>query len=88
VSIDSELQNMCDTHQCDKFLELHLLEYHKQVCEYLECFRSLQSGWLEPLVLELFSGPHDKCGYNDSPISHDLITEIFLEFSDKTCRVW
>jgi hypothetical protein len=67
-----------------KRLELHLLEYHKRVLEYLECFGSLPTGRLSPLRLKTFLEPTDKLGYNDNPISDDLITDVFLEFSDQT----
>lgn len=65
-------------------LELHLLEYHKRVFEYLECFESFPTGRLIPMQLKAFSKPTDKLGYNDNPICNDLITEVFLEFSDRT----
>jgi len=71
----------------DKCTELHLLEYHKEVLEYLEISQSLPSCQLEgPVKLEPFSEPNDKCGYNDSPISDDMITEVFVEFSERTRR--
>ena len=74
---------MMDAYHC---VELHLQEYHKQILEYLELFQSLPSGRLDPLKLELFSGPTDKRGYNDNPISDDMITGVFLEFSNRTHR--
>jgi hypothetical protein len=54
--------------------------------DYLESFQSLPntSGRLVPLRLRDFSGPWDKQGYNEHTISDDTITEVYLEFCDKS----
>ena len=67
---------------CD--LELHLLDYHKKVLEYLNVFESLPDTRLDPLPLKNFSKPHDKQGFNSNSISDDMVTEVFLGFSEKT----
>jgi hypothetical protein len=67
-------------------LELHLLDYHKKVLEYLHIFESLSDTWLVPLPLKSFSEPHDKEGFNSHSISDETITEVFLEFGEKTCN--
>ena len=64
--------------------ELHLLDYHKKVLKYLSVFQSLPDTRLVPLQLKSFSEPHDKLGFNTNSISDDTVTEIFLEFSEKT----
>jgi hypothetical protein len=64
--------------------ELHLLKYHKRVLEYLQYFKSIPDGRFVPPQLKSFSDPTDKHGYNDDPISDDVITEVFLEFSNRT----
>jgi hypothetical protein len=43
--------------------------------------------WVSPLRvqnLSKFSGPHDVDGYADRPITDDTITDLFLEFSERT----
>jgi hypothetical protein len=64
--------------------ELHLLDYHKKVLEYLNVFESLPDTRLVPLPLKTFSEPHDKLGFNSNSISDETVTEVFLEFSEKT----
>ena len=64
--------------------ELHLLDYHKKVLEYLSVFQSLPDTRLVPLQLKSFSEPHDKLGFNTNSISDETVTEVFLEFSEKT----
>lgn len=64
--------------------ELHLLNYHKKVLEYLTAFESLPDTRLVPLPLKNFSEPHDKLGFNGNSISNDTVTEVFLGFSEKT----
>jgi len=67
-----------------KNTELHLLGYHKQALEYLNYFKSIPDGRFVPPQLRSFSEPTDKLSYNDNPICDDLVTEIFLEFSNRT----
>jgi hypothetical protein len=37
-----------------------------------------------PLQLKKFSDQKEANGYNDKSVTDDMITEIYLEFSDKT----
>jgi hypothetical protein len=66
--------------------ELYLLEYHKSFLEYLEFFQSVPGGGFNPLQLKAFSEPTDKLGYNDDSITDDLTTDVFLEFSQRSCN--
>ncbi len=75
------ISKVCKTHHGS---ELHLLEYHKKVLEYLNVFESLPDTQLVPLPLKSFSEPHNKLGFNSNSISSDMVTEVFLEFSEKT----
>jgi hypothetical protein len=79
MSISKEYKSHCDS-------ELHLLDYHKKVLEYLNVFESLPDTRLVPLPLKSFLEPHDKLGFNSNSISDDTVTEVFLEFSEKTCN--
>ena len=67
-------------------LELHLLDYYKKVLEYLNVSESLLDTQLVPLLLKSFLEPHDKLGFNSNSISNETITEVFLEFGEKTCN--
>ncbi|KAK6984837.1 hypothetical protein R3P38DRAFT_2575379, partial [Favolaschia claudopus] len=71
--------------------QLHLLEYKQRELEYLEAFRTrfIPSFNFGPAAnpLQEFSAPHDTSGYNDESITDDLITDIFIEFSDRTRAV-
>jgi hypothetical protein len=54
--------------------ELHLIEYHCRLLEYVAYFHQLQVEWygmgyFSPLKVEVFSAPGDPIGYNDKPIS-------------------
>lgn len=71
--------------------EFHLLEYKQHFLEYLEYYVAAQgkdSGSYfkaqTSVPLTEFSPPNDVNAYGDSTITHDLITEIYLEFSHKT----
>src|SRR6266576_1253348 len=77
MSILKEYENHRDS-------ELHLLDYHKKVLEYLNVFKSLPDTRLVPFPLKSFSEPHDKEGFNSHSISDETITEVFLEFGEKT----
>jgi hypothetical protein len=69
--------------------ELHLFEYHQTKLEYLRCFAvqaKNQESTLVPPTLSRFSDPGKVDGYNDNPITDDLITDIYLSFSDQTRR--
>ncbi|TFY74060.1 hypothetical protein EWM64_g9952, partial [Hericium alpestre] len=63
--------------------QLHLLEYHQVVSEYLECYKR-RDCWYKPHILKEFSEPWDEKGYNGKSISGDLITDIILEDSYRT----
>jgi hypothetical protein len=63
--------------------ELHILEYFKRKHEYLEAFeRRRPCFFRQSDVLEPFSDPYDV--YNSKSISDEMITEIYLEFSNRT----
>src|SRR5438477_12260814 len=70
-----------DAHQKS---ELHLLEYKQRMLKYIEnaTHRRVSPFEIEPLVP--FSAPCDKLGYADNPISDDLISDVYLEFSEYT----
>ncbi len=71
------------------FIELHLLEYHKQRLAYLKCFqvRSQQVSVLK-LALRTFTKPESSgkniSGYDGTSITDDLITDVFAKFSEQT----
>jgi hypothetical protein len=62
-----------------------MLEYHQAKLDYLRCFavRKQQTSLL-PATLKRFSDPAKADGYNDRPITDDLITDIYLGFSKQT----
>jgi hypothetical protein len=69
---------------CPKTIEeLHLLEYKQKALEYLQSFKTCPNS-LFPRKLIPFSGPYDPDGYGDTFMTHDLITDIYLEFSERT----
>jgi hypothetical protein len=64
--------------------ELHLLKYKQTMLEYLQHFQRRRVSPLKPLILKEFSSPHDADGYADGCITDDLITDLYLEFSERT----
>lgn len=40
--------------------------------------------FFSPNPLQVFSDPYDTHKYNDKPISHDIVSEVFLEFVSGT----
>lgn len=44
----------------------------------------MPAGALDRPNFQQFSTPENKQGYNDSPITHDLITDVYLEFIQRT----
>ncbi|PIL35895.1 hypothetical protein GSI_01555 [Ganoderma sinense ZZ0214-1] len=69
--------------------QLHLLQYHKQRREYLASFeaRAKQKTWLAPAKLQKFPEPHTgrhQEGYDNTSISDELITDIYLNWSKAT----
>ena len=47
--------------------------------EYLTYFQNRRVG-LRVVHLKPFTDPTSQIGYNDQPITHDLITDVYLEF--------
>lgn len=67
--------------------EWHLLEFHRRRFEYyttLEAILSRPS--VLPITILPFSDPDDPLGYNDTSITHDLITDVYILFSNNTRR--
>jgi hypothetical protein len=64
--------------------ELHLLEYKQKMLEYVQNAGHCRISPFKVLLLEEFSGPYDMEGYADCSITHDLITKMFLEFTERT----
>jgi hypothetical protein len=64
--------------------ELHLLEYKQSMLEYLSYFNLARPNPFSRTNLQQFSAPLDDDGYGDSPITNDLITDIYLDFIMKT----
>lgn len=71
--------------------ELHLLEYNRRTLDYLkalEAQRSKQKGaTFFSAPLRPFSLPSDIQGYADKPISHEMITEAYLDFVTQARQV-
>jgi hypothetical protein len=55
----------------------------------IESQRSKQSGasFFGTAALKMFSPPDDVHGYADKSISHEMVTEIFLDFANRTRHV-
>ncbi|KAJ7615765.1 hypothetical protein DFH06DRAFT_1365836 [Mycena polygramma] len=69
----------------DNVKQFHLLEYKQRHLEYLNAFKRCPVPVMgPPCVLESFSIPDDPDGYNDKSITDDQITDIFLQFSNRT----
>ena len=64
--------------------ELHLLEYKQGFLEYLQSFQQCHISPFETMPLLEFSSPYDTEGYAYDSITDDLITDLFLEFSEWT----
>jgi len=63
-------------------IEFHLLEYKQRELEYLQSFGDHPISPFTRNSLVEFSIPNDVDGYADDPITDDLITDVFLGFSD------
>ena len=68
-----------------RMLELHLLSYKKQILEYLTFFRSRKPNLFgQETQLAMFSKHDLEAGYNDTPITSDMVTDVYLDFVEKT----
>ena len=52
--------------------------------EYLSYFNLARPNLFSRTYLQKFSAPTDEDGYGDSPITNNLITDVYLEFITKT----
>jgi hypothetical protein len=52
--------------------------------EYLQSFEGAQQNIFKPTLLQQFSAPNSTTGYNDKTISDDIITELYLNFGQRT----
>jgi hypothetical protein len=66
--------------------ELHLLQYQQKALEYLQHFSRRRVTPFRSDPLKKFSSPYHMDGYADNYISDDLITDLYLEFSERTRR--
>jgi len=77
------------SHAADELEELHLLEYNRRKLNYLQAWKSRRTTrqgmeFFSPNPLRIFSDPYDVNEYNDKPISHDMVSEVFQEFVSGT----
>jgi hypothetical protein len=68
---------------------MHLLEYHKTRLEYLRYYKARREivTVVPVAALKEFTNPSAVGGYGDKPITDDLITDIYHEFSNRTRTV-
>jgi hypothetical protein len=59
-------------------------EYHRQKFGYLQAFERRHPTPFCPLDLKAFSDPCDMEGYDDRSVTDDMITEVYVEFGNKT----
>ena len=52
--------------------------------EYLCSFEGARQNPFKPVVLQQFSAPDSTMGYNDKSISDEIITKVYLDFSQQT----
>ena len=52
--------------------------------DYLRSIESAPHNNFKSVLLQQFSAPDSTTGYNDTIISDDIITELYLEFSKRT----
>jgi hypothetical protein len=64
--------------------ELHLLEYKQKMLEYIQNAPNHRASPFDVKPLVPFSTPYDPAGYADASISDDLISDVYLEFSERT----
>jgi hypothetical protein len=67
--------------------ELHLQEYFRDKFAYLQAFEQRPLNPFCPLKLMAFSNPCDVNGYDSKSISDEMITEAYLEYSNRTRRI-
>ncbi|KAF8121638.1 hypothetical protein EV363DRAFT_1180600, partial [Boletus edulis] len=78
----------------EQLKQLHLLECHRRKWAYLKAVQrehakatgtaGLTKFGITANTLKPFSTPDDPQGYADKSISHEVITEVFLDFSGRT----
>ena len=71
------------------FSELHLLEYHHRMLDYVTNFQQVRAEhggmeYFQPSTLRLFSPPDDTAGYGNKSVSDKIITEVFVDFVQRT----
>lgn len=67
--------------------ELHLFKYHCRHLEYLKILGGQkESGVFAVGPPTSFSGPYEQKGYNDKTITDDMITDVLLEFNERSRR--
>lgn len=65
--------------------ELHLLEYYQRGLQYLHYFGNTTTPpGTEPTELEAVSPPGDPDKYNDTSISGDTISAVYLQWVERT----
>jgi hypothetical protein len=67
--------------------ELHLLEYKQRMLGYIQNASNRRASPWSTKPLTPFSPPYDPSGYADVCISDDLITDVYLEFSERTRKL-
>jgi hypothetical protein len=67
--------------------ELHILEYFKKKQAYLKAFERHRPSIFNPVKLNAFSDPGDVHGYDMKSVTDEMITEIYLEFSNQTRKL-
>jgi hypothetical protein len=55
--------------------------------EYLQFFERRRISPFQPVSLMAFSSPFDVEQYADDSITDDLVTDLFLEFSERTRQI-
>ena len=61
-----------------ELIELHLLEYHQRMLEYLTAFEVRKVNVFQPVSLQEFSTHDDPNGYDDNCITNDMITDVYV----------
>ncbi|TCD60736.1 hypothetical protein EIP91_009619 [Steccherinum ochraceum] len=60
--------------------QFHLLEYFQNQREYLHHFEHHRSS--DSIQPRPFSLPNDSLGYNDTPVTNDIVTEAYFHFAE------